>query len=109
MKNEYKLGLIIGTIALVAFGFGKAFQLSLNPETFQIGYTVYSENGKTINGFIPEKRNLASESTCNEKCDDNPSPFAMQCREAGHKVYSGPCCQSLCSANLAASSQGQPL
>ena len=110
MKNEIKLSLIIVTIIFVAFGFGKAFNLSLNSETYQVGYTVYSEKGEETKGFIPEYANLpAKDTTCNQKCDSSPSAFAMQCRESGHKVYSGSCCQSLCSANLAASNQGQTL
>ena len=109
MKNETKLSLIIVTILFIAWGLGKAFHLSLNTETFQIGYTVYSEKGDEFRGFIPEKRNINSSAPCNQKCEDSPSTFAMQCRQEGHHVYSGSCCESLCSARLSSSNQGQTL
>ena len=109
MKNHTKLSLIIAGIFLLAFGLGKAFHLSFNPDTFQIGYTVYSEKGQEFLGFIPEKKNIPSSASCTQKCDESPSAFALQCRQEGHQVYSGPCCESLCSASLVSFNQGQTL
>ncbi len=109
MKNETKLGLMIAGIILLALGVGKALHLSFHPDTFQIGYTVYSEKGQEFRGFIPEKKNIPLSISCNQKCDESPSTFTMQCRQEGHEVYSGPCCESLCSASLVTSNQGQNL
>ena len=102
MKNEVKLSLIIFGILLAALGFSWAFNLSLNPETFQIGYTVYSEKGDPVKGFIPNQRKTASDTHCEENCSSQTSHFAMQCREHGFQVYTGPCCQTLCSGRVAA-------
>lgn len=107
MKNEIKLTLIIFAILMVAVGFGWAFNLSLNPETYQVGYTVFSEKGDQLKGFIPNQRSTASADVkCPSTCPDQPSAFAMQCREQGFQVYNGPCCQALCSGRVA--SQQEP-
>ena len=109
MKNEAKLIFIIAGICLLALGLGKALHLSFHPDTFQIGYTVFSEKGEEFRGFIPEKKNIPISNSCNQKCDESPSAFTMQCRQEGHQVYSGPCCESLCSARLVTSNQGLSL
>ncbi len=102
MKNEIKLSLIIFSILMVAVGFSWAFNLSLNPKTYQLGYTVYSEKGDVLKGFIPNQRTTASEARCEQDCAGGTSNFAMQCREQGFQVYAGPCCQTLCSGRVAA-------
>lgn len=101
MKNELKLGFIIFTILMLAVGFSYAFNLSLNKETFQLGYTVYSEKGEIVKGFIPNQRTTASDANCAKDCSPATSSFAMQCRESGFQVYAGPCCQTLCSGKVA--------
>jgi hypothetical protein len=106
MKNEFKLAFVIMAILMVALGLGRAFHLSFNPQTFQVGYTVYTEKGEPIQGFIPEMQAKAVDSQCSQKCNDEPSAFAMQCRQDGHQVYTGSCCQSLCSGNVASANEG---
>lgn len=101
MKNEIKLALIIFAILMVAVGFGHAFNLSLNTQTFQVGYTVFNEQGEIVKGFIPNQRTVASETNCPSTCPDQPTNFAIQCREQGFQVYAGSCCQTLCSGRVA--------
>jgi hypothetical protein len=102
MKNEMKLSIIIFAIVMIAVSFGWAFNLSLNRQTYQIGYTVYSENGEIVKGFLPNQRRTASDANCATSCTPETSNFAMQCREQGFQVYAGPCCQMLCSGRVAA-------
>jgi hypothetical protein len=100
MKNEVKLALIIFSILMAAVGFGWAFNLSLNPQTLQVGNTVYTEKGEVVKGFIPNRK-TASDAKCDKDCSPGTSNFAMQCREYGFQVYAGPCCQTLCSGRVA--------
>lgn len=109
MKNEQKLAVFIFAILLVAVGFSWTFNLSLNPQTFQLGYTVYSPQGDQLRGFIPYQKVATASQECPSSCPEESSGFASQCRDGGFKVYSGPCCQTLCSGRVASSGEENSL
>lgn len=99
MKNETKFAILVSAILLATVVLAYTFNFSVNFKKFQLGYTVYNQQGNKIYGFIPPK--LACQPTCGiEIADAQSTAFATKCEEQGFRLLTDSCCASYCTGSV---------